>query len=79
MQTIDEPKCQACVLPMVRGFVADRGHNDRQSVARWVEGEAEKSSLGVSTAFKAKYELAAYRCEQCGRVEFFALKPTTAN
>ncbi|MFK7738585.1 MAG: hypothetical protein AB8B50_21350 [Pirellulaceae bacterium] len=79
MQTIDDPQCQACVMPMVRGFLADRGHYDRQSVTRWVEGEAAKSSLGVSIAFKARFELAACRCEQCGRVEFFALKPMTAN
>ena len=68
----DKLKCQKCNGEMVQGFVPDYSHA-AALVGRWLEGQPKKSFW---TRTKAPYEqgvpIGAFRCRNCGFLEFYA-------
>ncbi len=65
------PRCSACEKEMTRGFVIMPA--PRASVpVRWYAGTLVKGWTGNRGSGHEEYEVEAYRCPSCGRVEFFA-------
>ncbi|MBV8880855.1 MAG: hypothetical protein JO332_12865 [Planctomycetaceae bacterium] len=69
-----DKKCSKCSSPMIRGFLLD--HTDggiHRDQALWVEGRREKQTwAGTKLKGKDVREVDAYRCGQCGFLEFYA-------
>ena len=69
---ITEIECSSCRGKMIRGFIFDRGHYEHKEKQVWVEGEPERSFWsGIKTVGRRAYSADAYRCESCGRLEFY--------
>ncbi len=65
-------ECSKCGIEMAPGFILDRGHMEYRTQQTWVEGEPEESFWsGIKTSNRDTYAVAAYRCETCGRLEFY--------
>lgn len=57
------------------GFIEDRGEGS-SGFARWVDGPLERGIFGGAKRMgKARMQIAAYRCNQCGHLELFAKVP----
>jgi hypothetical protein len=64
---------------MQAGFLLDHGHMNSRKPVSWVEGEPEASFwTGLSLSGKKAFEVEAFRCSSCGRLEFFAKTPAGA-
>jgi hypothetical protein len=65
------PKCQG---EMVQGHVFDRVTSWYTLVSSWAQGSPKKSFWGgvKNSSREALLPLAAYRCQACGYVEFYA-------
>lgn len=68
----NEPEtCSQCQGTLTTGFILVEtigGHKP----AEWIEGSPETSLWsGVKTTGKKRYFVKAYRCELCGRLEFY--------
>jgi hypothetical protein len=71
--TNQDPNCPHCRVAMERGFLLDRGHANMGNVARWVEGEPEKSMwTGIRLKDRKLRPIVSYRCPQCGLLLDFA-------
>ena len=57
---------------MQEGFLLDRDHNG-QRVVNWVEGTPVKGFLGVKVRGRPMWNVATYRCSECGYLASFAL------
>ncbi|HET9325680.1 MAG TPA: hypothetical protein VFQ05_02795 [Candidatus Eisenbacteria bacterium] len=67
------PMCPQCSVTLEQGFTVDRSHYSFGHPSKWVSGSPERSFLfGVKTEGRKRFTLAAYRCPQCGRVDFYA-------
>lgn len=68
--------CTQCGGVTSKGFVLETGHYSVRSATLWVEGTPEKSfwSNGLKIEDRANYPITAYRCTQCGHLEFYADK-----
>ena len=64
--------CPKCKGGMVQGFVPDYSHA-AIFVGSWQEGKPKKSFWTVAKAPRsAGIPIGAFRCEQCGFLEFYA-------
>jgi hypothetical protein len=64
--------CPKCKGEMVQGFVPDYSHASI-FVGSWQEGQPKKSFWTVDKAPLAKgIPIGAFRCTQCGFLEFYA-------
>ena len=73
-----DPICPQCRVPTERGFILDRGHANMGNVARWVEGEPEKSLwTGIRLKDRVLRPIVSYRCTQCGLLLDFARHRTS--
>ncbi len=68
--TITCPKCNGA---MNQGFVADKTHGATE-VAMWRPGPPERSFFSGTKLPKDSLPMAAFCCEHCGFVEFYASK-----
>lgn len=69
------PQCPHCRLAMEEGFLADRGEANQVKPLRWVDGPPERSFwLGTKTRGKEQYQVTAFRCGRCGRLELYAVE-----
>ena len=67
-------ECVRCGGAMEQGFLMDRRHHRIAEVAKWVEGEPEKSFwLGVQTKGREVFPVTSRRCTRCGWLEMYAL------
>ena len=61
--------CPKCNGPMTEGFIFDQTQG-AVFVNSWVEGHPEQSFLhGIKIGGKRRFNVATYRCEQCGYLE----------
>lgn len=69
-----ETRCAVCGGLMKEGFFLDFTKNT-QTPSRWVEGKPDDTVMGF-TAFsdRPNYHTTAYRCENCGHLELFAIE-----
>jgi len=68
--------CPKCEGQMEQGWVADSGHSFTFQ-SSWVEGAPESSTFGALTGGKTtksrvRRPIEAYRCTDCGYLEFYA-------
>jgi DNA-directed RNA polymerase subunit RPC12/RpoP len=69
---VTEIECSKCGGKMLKGFIFDRGHYEHKEQQVWVEGEPERSFWsGVKTKDRNTYSVDAYRCSDCGRLDFY--------
>lgn len=69
------PKCQACAVPMIEGYILDRGHGFAKHVAVWVEGVPELSVFdNAQTDGHRCLQIVAFRCPECGLIQHYAHK-----
>jgi hypothetical protein len=55
------------------GFLLETSHGNARSVTAWVGGDPEKSWwLGLSLDGKARHDIRALRCRDCGFLELYA-------
>ena len=74
---VTEIECSKCGGKMLRGFIFDRGHYEHKEQQVWVEGEPERSFWsGVKNKDRNTYSVDAYRCSDCGRLEFYTTEQT---
>ena len=67
----DKQTCSRCGGGLTPGFIEDTGQASLGR-ARWIPGELEVGPLGGTRLFgKDRYDIDAYRCERCGRLELF--------
>jgi len=66
-------KCLRCSGAMEEGYLADGGHGVNSEVAKWVGGAPDVRWYGVKTKGHDQIPLSAYRCANCGHVEFRAI------
>jgi hypothetical protein len=64
-------RCSSCEKEMTRGFVMIPTAYASVPV-RWYAGTLVKGWTGNRGSGDEEYEVEAYRCPSCGRVEFFA-------
>lgn len=64
------PKCQG---QMEHGYVIDNAHAGTRVQAAWVPGAPQRGVFGVKVPKLCP--LFAWRCSQCGFVEFYAFDP----
>lgn len=71
---VDRVQCRNCGRTMSRGFIVDKGEQNRPGVARWVEGLPEKSFwTGLKLKGRRQVPVTVLRCERCGLLESYAL------
>jgi len=64
--------CPDCNGEMEEGFLLDQTHGGRVPLS-WIAGDVEKSIwTGTKIKGRARWELTAYRCPQCGLVKSYA-------
>ncbi len=67
--------CPKCGGGLEDGFLRDATYGGFK-VGCWVEGTPQRSFwTGTQVAFKRKYRVGAYRCIDCGHLEFYAREP----
>ena len=65
--------CPKCRSAMEEGFIADFVGHGAAKVAKWVEGEPERSFwLGIETDGRVKLPVKTFRCIRCGYLESYA-------
>lgn len=71
---MEKMKCSKCGNPTSVGFVLETGYYYALSVSQWVEGKPKESfwDNGLNLDGKAEYPITAYRCTNCGHLEFYA-------
>lgn len=66
--------CRDCGGAMVQGFCADKGHG-QSDVGYWYPGAAVRNlfypMFGIRKP-RSGLPVSAFRCEQCGHLEFYA-------
>ena len=70
-----EPRieCPHCRKQMQRGFLLERGHQDRRAGTQWVEGTPERSFWsGLRIKNRLVLPVTTYRCESCGYLASYA-------
>ena len=68
-----ELKCPKCQSALVQGFIPDYAPNNAKYVSSWVEGQPQKSWWEwTKVPFGGGVPIAAFRCEGCGYLEFYA-------
>jgi hypothetical protein len=75
---VNRPSCRVCRVDLEEGFLADRGHGNNMSEAKWVEGAPEHRiwlgiDCGVKTDGHALRKISVWRCPRCGLLEHYAL------
>ncbi|HZE40265.1 MAG TPA: hypothetical protein VE172_15785 [Stackebrandtia sp.] len=70
------PKCTQCGnTDLFPGFIVDRG-SQAGNFNVWVEGQLERGAFGGAKAMgRPKWEVDAHRCQRCGHLELFAIRP----
>ena len=64
--------CLRCGGEMTEGYILDVTDSGKRA-SNWIEGPPEKDFWGsVKTGGKRQFPLTAYRCAQCGAVDFYA-------
>ena len=71
-------KCIHCESSMEPGYIADRGHGNVTTVAKWIGDAPDTHWYGLKTRGHDKFPLSAYRCRKCGYVELRAVEPGKA-
>ena len=67
----DKQTCSRCGGQLSPGFIEDTGQAS-SGRARWIPGPLELGLLGGTKKWgKDRYDIDAYRCERCGRLELF--------
>lgn len=67
--------CGKCAGLMEEGFIPDFGHYEFVRPVRWIEGKPEKSFwTGTNIDDRREANITAYRCRECGYVEFYAIE-----
>ncbi len=67
----DKNSCSRCGGQLHPGFLEDRREGGSQVLA-WIPGPIEKGLLGgAKVAFKDRYDVTAFRCNQCGHLDMF--------
>jgi hypothetical protein len=66
-----EPRCGKCQGPMVLGFVPDKEEFGYRP-GSWLEGSPKGSELTVQVRLDRCVPIGAFRCSQCGYLEFYA-------
>ncbi|UED83593.1 hypothetical protein [Streptomyces profundus] len=57
------------------GFVEDSGQSS-QGYARWIAGPLRRGPMGGARRLgKQRWEIEAWRCTGCGRLELYARQP----
>ena len=56
---------------MERGFLLDESYAARKA-SKWVEGAPEYRVWNLKIRGKRQFEIASYRCRQCGYLESYA-------
>ena len=72
------PTCGRCGAAMVLGYVPDHAHGTRSQMATWYPGPPRCTWLLHRPELPPMgpcYEVVAYRCPTCGRLELYASKP----
>ncbi len=65
-------KCAKCGGAISEGLILDRGHYNAKQQQVWVEGAPEESFWkGLQTSGKQAFHVRAYRCDECGFLEFY--------
>lgn len=65
--------CQHCKKAMVAGYVAEHGHGNVLRELEWSEGSPVRGWwFGMLKEAEVVRMLRAYRCNECGLVQFFA-------
>ena len=71
----DTRHCSRCHGQLRLGFLEDKGERGgigTSVVLSWIDGPAKKGVFGgARVAGKSRYEVKAYRCEQCGHLDLF--------
>ena len=67
--------CSRCGGELHIGFLEDKGERGAvgaSKVLAWIDGAAEKGAFGGARVLgKARYDVQAYRCGQCGHLDLF--------
>ncbi|MFT3893364.1 MAG: PF20097 family protein [Anaerolineales bacterium] len=72
--------CNECGGDMQKGYVPDYMHLDTPTQPSWIEGNFEQNLFGfLKLRGKKRYQIVAYRCEQCGLIKFYAGPEPTLN
>jgi len=70
--TNEKMQCPKCKGEMVQGFVPEYSHRDTD-VSGWHAGHPKKSFWFKTKAPRAEaVPIGAFRCQQCGFLEFYA-------
>ncbi len=64
-------KCGRCGHEMEEGYLLDINFVRLERIS-WVQGTPEEGFLGVKIGMRDQYYVTAYRCKECGSLEFFA-------
>jgi hypothetical protein len=72
---VADNNCLRCRSPMDSGYLLDRGDANSANVAEWVGDAPEPRWYGLKTKGHPRIKLVAYRCRDCGMVEFRAPAP----
>ena len=72
--TSEPKKCPKCSGNMVQGFLADYYSHAALFVGSWIEGEPKKSFWTRTQAplGGGGLPIGAFRCQNCGFLEFYA-------
>ncbi len=75
MPTIECPHCR---VAMVEGYCLDRQRPTWKAASVWIEGKPETSWNGFpKLKDRMVFEIAVYRCPQCGYLASYATQPET--
>ena len=67
-------KCSQCNGELKDGFLADKTIFGT-SPLEWIEGYPENTLFsGMKTSGGSRHTVYAYRCDDCGRIEFYTIK-----
>jgi hypothetical protein len=65
--------CCKCNGPMAQGFVVEKTHVNYE-VSRWVSGPPQRSFWTTVKVPNDSLPIGAFRCSECGYMEFYADK-----
>ncbi len=71
----EERKCPKCGGEMEVGFLRDRSRGNLSQPAEWMEGVPERTWFGSLKLGSTRYAVEAFRCEECGFLEQYAVGP----
>ena len=70
---IDALQCQRCAVALQPGIVTEVRPQHYMQPVSWIAGEPEETLMkNLKVDGKQQHPIRAYRCPQCGRLEFFA-------